>query len=88
MFIMNNVDIEDTLQDIDKTKIRTAIQLHTPIEVTTYTLPRNMEVYIHDVLNDFLCFASHSCCFPYFRGRHVIAVYAHHSLVGVVNLEH
>ena len=54
MFIMNNVDIEDTLQDIDKTKIRTAIQLHTPIEVTTYTLPRNMEVYIHDVLNDFL----------------------------------
>ncbi len=51
---MNNVDVEDTLQDIDKEKIKTAVQLHTPIEVTTYTLPRNMEMYIHDVLNDFL----------------------------------
>ncbi|MCR4733935.1 MAG: HDOD domain-containing protein [Treponema sp.] len=51
---MSNVDIEDTLQDIDKDKIKTAIQLHMPIEVTSYTLPRNMEVYIHDVLNSFL----------------------------------
>lgn len=51
---MVNVDIEDTLQDIDREKIKTAIQLHTPIEVTTYTLPRNMELYIHDVLNCFL----------------------------------
>ena len=51
---MNNVDIQDTLQDIDKEKIKTAIRLHTPIEVTTYTLPRNMEIYIHDVLNSFL----------------------------------
>ena len=51
---MNNVDVEDTLQNIDREKIKTAIQLHTPIEVTTYTLPRNMELYIHDVLNGFL----------------------------------
>jgi HD-like signal output (HDOD) protein len=45
---------EKELQTIDRQKIKTAIKLHTPIEITTYTLPRNMDVYIRDVTTEFL----------------------------------
>lgn len=44
----------DSVERIDHEKIRTSIKLHTPIEITTYTLPRNMEVYINEVLAAFL----------------------------------
>lgn len=52
---MNNG--ENELQTVDVEKIRTAIKLHTPIEVTSYTLPRNMEIYIQQVMDTFL----HEC---------------------------
>lgn len=45
---------EKELQTVDVEKIRTAIKLHTPIEVTTYTLPRNMEIYVQQVMDTFL----------------------------------
>lgn len=38
----------------DKEKIRLAVQLHTPVEVMSYTLPREMETYIQEVLLYFL----------------------------------
>ena len=38
----------------DKEKIRTSICLQMPIEMTTYTLPKNMEVYIRSVMEMFL----------------------------------
>ena len=41
---------ESALQSVDKDKIKTAIRLSTPIQITTYTLPRNMELYMHEVL--------------------------------------
>ncbi len=45
---------ESALQSVDKDKIKTAIRLSTPIQITTYTLPRNMELYMHEVLSVFL----------------------------------
>lgn len=42
------------ITDVDKEKIRLAVQLHTPIEVMSYTLPREMETYIQEVLLYFL----------------------------------
>ena len=42
------------ITDEDKEKIRLAVQLHTPIEVVSYTLPREMETYIQEVLLYFL----------------------------------
>ncbi|MBR5401996.1 MAG: HDOD domain-containing protein [Treponema sp.] len=38
----------------DREKIRLAVKLHTPVEVTSYTLPREMELYIQEVLMVFL----------------------------------
>lgn len=42
------------ITDEDKEKIKLAVQLHTPIEVVSYTLPREMETYIQEVLLYFL----------------------------------
>lgn len=42
------------ITDEDKEKIRLAVQLHTPIEVMSYTLPREKETYIQEVLLYFL----------------------------------
>ncbi len=57
---MVNVDF-DTLKEIDEKKIKKALEYQVPIEVTTYTLPRSMEVYIQSVLQDFLtsCHQTH-----------------------------
>ncbi len=38
----------------DKLKIKKAINLHAPVEVISYTLPREMELYIQEVLTCFL----------------------------------
>lgn len=43
-----------SLQPEDKEKIEISVQLHSPIEITTYTLPKNMEIYIQEVLAEFL----------------------------------
>lgn len=43
-----------SLQQEDKEKIKISVQLHSPIEITTYTLPKNMEIYIQEVLSEFL----------------------------------
>jgi len=40
--------------ELDVHKIKDAIRLQVPIEVTSYTLPRNMELYMHQVLERFL----------------------------------
>ena len=52
---------ENELQSVDIEKIRAAIKLHTPIEITTYTLPRNMEIYIQQIMDTFLteCHQNH-----------------------------
>ena len=42
------------LSETDKEKISLAVQLHTPIEIFSYTLPREKEVYIQEVLKYFL----------------------------------
>lgn len=57
---MVNTDF-DTLKEIDAVKIKKALEHQVPIEVTTYTLPRSMETYIHSVLSDFLtaCHQNH-----------------------------
>ena len=57
---MVNVDF-DTLKEIDEKKIKKALEYQVPIEVTTYTLPRSMEVYIQSVLQNFLttCHQNH-----------------------------
>lgn len=39
---------------IDKSKIETAIRLGVPIAITSYTLPKEMETYITDVITEFL----------------------------------
>lgn len=39
---------------IDRQKIKNAVRLLLPIELTTYTLPRNMEVYFRKILQIFL----------------------------------
>lgn len=40
--------------EIDVQKIKDSIRLQVPIEVTSYTLPRNMDLYMHKVLECFL----------------------------------
>lgn len=40
--------------EIDRKKLRNAVRLQTPIEITTYTLPRNMEIYIRSIMTTFL----------------------------------
>lgn len=40
--------------EIDRQKIINSIRLQVPVEVTSYTLPRNMEVYVRKILEDFL----------------------------------
>ena len=42
------------LSEQDKEKISLAVQLHTPLEIMTYTLPRQIESYIQEVLIYFL----------------------------------
>ena len=42
------------LTEQDKEKIDLAVQLHTPLEIMSYTLPRQKESYIHEVLTYFL----------------------------------
>lgn len=42
------------LTDQDKEKISLAVQLHTPLEIMSYTLPREKERYIQEVLMYFL----------------------------------
>ena len=46
-------EIEERLE-VDREKIKNAIRLQMPIEITSYTIPRNMEVYIQRVLELFL----------------------------------
>lgn len=50
---MMNTD-EDLKKVIDKEKIKSAVRLWLPISITTYTLPRSMEMYMQDVLSVFL----------------------------------
>ncbi len=45
---------EELLNVIDDNKIKTAIKFSLPIEITTYTLPKNMERYINDVVASYL----------------------------------
>ncbi|MCQ2591677.1 MAG: HDOD domain-containing protein [Treponema sp.] len=47
-------DQDFSLLQADREKIKQAVKLHTPIEITSYTLPKNMEVYIQEVLALFL----------------------------------
>lgn len=44
--------------DVDLQKIKDAVRLQLPLEITSYTLPRNMELYIRKVLELFL----KECC--------------------------
>ena len=46
-------ELEEHLE-IDREKVRTSVGLQVPIEMTSYTLPRNTEVYIRGVLEMFL----------------------------------
>ena len=46
-------ELDDRLE-IDKEKIRISVGLQLPIEMTSYTLPRNTEVYIRSVMEVFL----------------------------------
>lgn len=40
--------------EVDRQKIKMAVRLQTPVEITTYTLPRNMEIYVRSILTTFL----------------------------------
>lgn len=40
--------------EVDCVKIKNAVSLQLPLEITSYTLPRNMEIYIRKVLEVFL----------------------------------
>ena len=40
--------------EIDRDKIKTSVSLQLPIEMTSYTLPKNMEAYIRGVMEMFL----------------------------------
>ena len=42
------------MQDVDRNKIRIAVKLHSPIEIVSYVLPREKEMYIQEVLSEFL----------------------------------
>lgn len=57
--------MEDKIQLLDKEKISSAVKLHTPIVITTYTLPHDMEVYMHEVLKEFLLACNHLYLFEY-----------------------
>ncbi len=46
-------EFEERLE-IDKQKIRNSVGLQLPIEITSYTLPRNTEVYIRHIMDMFL----------------------------------
>lgn len=46
-------EFDDKL-DVDREKLRNAVRLQTPVEITTYTLPRNMEIYVRSILTTFL----------------------------------
>lgn len=46
-------DLEEKIE-FDREKIRNSVKLQMPIEITTYTLSRNMEIYIYDILTAFL----------------------------------
>ncbi len=46
-------ELEEHLQ-IDREKIRTSVSLQLPLEITSYTLPRNTEAYIRTVMETFL----------------------------------
>ena len=46
-------ELEEQLS-IDKEKIQVSVSLQLPIEMTSYTLPKNMEVYIRNVMEIFL----------------------------------
>ena len=48
------MDVFDEHLKIDKEKIRVSVGLQLPIEMTSYTLPRNTEVYIRSVMEMFL----------------------------------
>ena len=53
-------DLEEKIE-FDREKIRNSVRLQMPIEITTYTLSRNMEIYIYDILTAFLeeCYQEH-----------------------------
>ena len=44
----------DNKLTVDTEKIRLAIRSGVPLSITTYTLPHNMEVYMEEVLTQFL----------------------------------
>ena len=44
----------DEQLELDRQKVKTSVSLQLPIEMTTYTLPKNMEVYIRGVMEMFL----------------------------------
>ena len=46
-------ELEEQLE-IDRQKIQTAVGLQLPIEMTSYTLPRNTEIYIRGIMEIFL----------------------------------
>ena len=46
-------EFEEQLK-IDKGEIQTSVGLQLPIEMTSYTLPRNTEVYIRRIMEMFL----------------------------------
>ena len=46
-------EFEEKLE-VDREKIRNSVRLQMPLEITTYTLSRNMEIYIYDILTVFL----------------------------------
>lgn len=53
-------ELEERL-DLDREKIKTSVGLQLPIEMTSYTLPRNTEAYIRGILEIFLeeCHQNH-----------------------------
>ena len=46
-------EFEEQLE-LDRIKIKNAVRYQLPIEITSYTLPRNMEIYIRKILEIFL----------------------------------
>ena len=53
IFESNMSELEEQLE-IDREKIKVSVGLQFPIEMTSYTLPRNTEVYIRKVMEMFL----------------------------------
>ena len=52
-------ELEQHLKDVDRKKVINAVKLQLPIEVTSYTLSRNMEAYIKGVEEEFLDVCHH-----------------------------